>query len=138
MVDGNDGRGGAGRVEIPPGGLGPVAGVAEAAGRAACGFSASLGRSLEGDGRVGIAGTADVPGADGSSIRKRILGGTTRPGKCGGGLGGAGFGTDAGAAAIGVSRTTGGGSAAVITGGGATGSTCSGAAAAGASIFSSR
>ena len=85
---------------------------------------------------VRIAGTADVPGAEGSSIRKRMLGGTTRPGTCGGGLGGAGFGTAAGAAAIGVSRTAGAGSAAAITGGGATGSTCSGAA--GASIFSSR
>src|SRR5437879_9644808 len=114
MVDGSDGRGGAGRVEIPPGGLVPVAGAAEAAGRATCGFSASLGRSLEGAGRMGIAGTAEVPGADGSSIRKRILGGTTRPGMCGGGLGGAGFGTAAGAVVIGVSRTTGSGSAAAI------------------------
>jgi len=101
---------------MPPGGLPAVDGlgaVVAAAGRAACGFSASFGRSLDGAGRVGIAGTADVPGADGSSIRKRMLGGTIRPGACGAGAGAAGFG---GAGATAGSTTTGGGS--IATGGG--------------------
>jgi hypothetical protein len=82
-MDGNDGRGGAGRVEIPPGPPGrarlPVAGGSGPRG-ASGGRSISFGRSREGAGRVGIAGTADVPGAVGSSILKRMLGGTMRPG----------------------------------------------------------
>jgi len=61
---------------MPPGPLG-FARFPVAAGR---GFSGSLGRSREGAGRVGIAGTADVPGAVGSSIRSLMLGGTIRPG----------------------------------------------------------
>src|SRR6202022_1941802 len=96
MLDGNEGRGGAGRVVMPPGPPGrarfPVAGGS--VGRAACGNrSVSFGRSLEGGGRIGIAGTADVPGAVGSSILKRMLGGTTRPGV--GGFCGAGRSTGA-------------------------------------------
>jgi hypothetical protein len=65
-----------------------------------------------------MAGTADVPGALGSSIRSLMLGGTTRPGVCGGfaGVGGAaaiGFATGAG------STTGGGAGASSMTGTGA-------------------
>ena len=89
MLDGNDGRGGAGRVVMPPGPPGrarfPVAGAGVDAGRAAWGGrSVSFGRTFEGAGRVGMAGTAEVPGAVGSSILSRMLGGTMRPSVGGG------------------------------------------------------
>jgi hypothetical protein len=118
---GYDGRCGVGRVVTPPGpppgppGLArlPVAGGRGAVGRG--GTTLSDGRSRGPAGRVGIAGTADVPGAFGSSIRSLMLGGTMRPG-AGVGLEGA-----AGAAAIG--RAGAGGSTA---GGGAGGSSITG------------
>ena len=83
---GYDGRCGAGRVDTPPGpppgppGLArfPVAGGSGAVGLG--GTILSEGRSRGPAGRVGIAGTADVPGALGSSILSRMLGGTIRPG----------------------------------------------------------
>ena len=50
-----------------------------AAGAAGC-FSISFGRRRGAAGLVGIAGTADVPGAVGSSILNLMLGGTIRPG----------------------------------------------------------
>src|SRR5262245_60467081 len=103
MAGGNDGRGGVGRVVTPPGPEGrarlpvaggrarlPVGGGGGPAGRSGCGRSDSFGRRRGDAGRVGIAGTADVPGAEGSSILKRILGGTTRPGGGDGGEDGAG------------------------------------------------
>ncbi len=100
-IGGYDGRCGAGRVETPPGpppgppGLArfPVAGGSGAVGRG--GTVLSDGRSRDAAGRVGIAGTAEVPGALGSSILNLMLGGTMRPG--------AGVGRDgaAGAAAAG-------------------------------------
>ena len=110
-IGGYDGRCGAGRVEMPPGPPGlarfPVAGGSGAVGRG--GTTLSDGRSRGAAGRVGIAGTDEVPGALGSSIRSLMLGGTMRPDI------GAGFGAGArGAAATG--RT---GSSAV--GGGAVG-----------------
>src|SRR5688572_30065879 len=94
-MGGYDGRCGAGRVEMPPGpppgppGLArfPVAGGNGAVGRG--GTTLSDGRRRDAAGRVGIAGTADVPGAFGSSILSLMLGGTMRPG-CGGLAGGAG------------------------------------------------
>ena len=95
---GYDGRGGVGRVVVPPGPPGlarlPVGGGGGVVGRG--GTTLSDGRKRGPVGRVGIAGTADVPGAFGSSILNRMLGGTTRPG-VGAGLAGA-----AGAAAIGA------------------------------------
>src|SRR5688500_12258203 len=94
-IGGYDGRCGAGRVEMPPGpppgppGLArfPVAGGNGAVGR--CGTTLSDGRRRDAAGRVGIAGTADVPGAFGSSILSLMLGGTMRPG-CEVGLAGGG------------------------------------------------
>ena len=67
-------------------------------------------------GRVGIAGTADVPGAFGSSILSLMLGGTMRPG-AGAGLDGGG----GGAAAVGgTGRAAAGGSTAGGAGGSST------------------
>src|SRR5688572_3461156 len=126
-IGGYDGRCGAGRVETPPGpppgppGLArfPVAGGSGAVGRG--GTVLSDGRSRDAAGRVGIAGTADVPGALGSSILNLMLGGTMRPG--------AGVGRDgaaaAGRAAAGRAGAGVGGSS--ITGGGASGSSTTGA-----------
>lgn len=116
-IGGYDGRCGAGRVEIPPGpppgppGLArfPVAGGNGAVGRG--GTILSDGRRREAAGRVGIAGTAEVPGALGSSILNLILGGTMRPGE------GAGFAGAAGAAAVGA--TAGAAAAGLATIGGA-------------------
>jgi len=120
MLDGNDGRGGAGRVEMPPGPDAGLPGVADA-GRAACGRSGSFGRSRDGAGLVGMAGTAEVPGADGSSIRSRMLGGTIRPGA---GIAGFAGGCGATVSVTGGAAATAGGvsSIAVTGGGGATGS----------------
>ena len=56
----------------------PVAGGSGAVGRG--GTTLSDGRRRGAAGRVGIAGTADVPGAFGSSILSLMLGGTMRPG----------------------------------------------------------
>src|SRR5687768_11416201 len=100
-IGGYEGRCGAGRVDTPPGpppgppgrARFPVAGGNGAVGRG--GTTLSDGRSRGPAGRVGIAGTAEVPGAFGSSIRNLMLGGTRRPG-VGAGLAGA-----TGAAAIG-------------------------------------
>src|SRR5919106_1973520 len=99
---GYDGRCGAGRVETPPGpppgppgrARLPVAGGNGAVGRG--GTTLSDGRSRGPAGRVGMAGTADVPGAFGSSILSLMLGGTMRPGV---GLAGAGGVVAAGRAA---------------------------------------
>lgn len=106
-IGGYEGRGGAGRVEMPPGPPGlarlPVAGGSGAVGRG--GTTLSDGRRRDGAGRVGIAGTAEVPGAFGSSILSRMLGGTIRPG--GGAIRGAGAG--GGAAAMGAAGCTVGG-----------------------------
>ena len=44
------------------------------------GTTLSDGLNREAAGRVGMAGTADVPGALGSSILNLMLGGTMRPG----------------------------------------------------------
>jgi len=139
---GYDGRGGAGRVVIPPGPPGrarlPVGGGGGAVGRG--GTTRSDGRRRGPAGRVGIAGTADVPGAFGSSILSLMLGGTIRP------SGGADLAGAAGAAATGrtgaggsatgggSSSTTGAGSAALATGGGGA---SSGSSTGGGSSYSS-
>src|SRR5688500_10484269 len=117
-IGGYDGRCGAGRVETPPGpppgppGLArfPVGGGSGTDVRG--GTTLSDGRSREAAGRVGIAGTAEVPGAFGSSIRNLMLGGTMRP--CmGAGLDGTG-----GGAATGRAATGGGATGGSMTGGG--------------------
>jgi hypothetical protein len=112
-IGGYEGRCGAGRVVVPPGPLGlarlPVAGGSGAVGRG--GTTLSDGRRRGAAGRVGIAGTAEVPGAFGSSILNLMLGGTTRP--TGTGLAGAGGATAIGA---GGSSTTGGGGASTCGG----------------------
>ena len=99
---GYDGRCGAGRVDTPPGpppgppGLArfPVAGGSGAEGRG--GATLSDGRKRVAAGRVGIAGTDEVPGAFGSSILSLMDGGTMRPGNC------AAFGEDAAVAVTGA------------------------------------
>src|SRR5687767_4855688 len=126
-IGGYDGRCGAGRVDTPPGpppgppGLArfPVAGGSGAVGRG--GTTLSEGLNREAAGRVGMAGTADVPGALGSSILNLMLGGTMRPGP------GAGFEGAAGAtgfAATGRAAAGAGGSS--TTGSGAAGSSITG------------
>lgn len=79
---------------MPPGPPGlarlPVAAGSGAVGRG--GTTLSDGRNRGAAGRVGIAGTEEVPGALGSSILSRMLGGTIRPGAgfaLGGSTGGA-------------------------------------------------
>ena len=121
-IDGGyEGRGGAGRVVVPPGPAGrarlPVAGGSGAVGRG--GTTLSDGRRRGPAGRVGIAGTAEVPGAFGSSIRSLILGGTRRPGI------GADFAGAAGAAAA-AAATGGAGADGSTTGGGPGSSSTSG------------
>ena len=133
---------------MPPGPPGrarfPVAGGSGAGGRAVCGRSVSFGRRRDGAGRVGIAGTAEVPGADGSSILSRILGGTIRPGMDGTGVGALTAG-GTGAAATRGSSTTGGDSGSTSATGAAgnssTGGSASGlssTAAAGLAVFTRR
>src|SRR5688572_20661829 len=131
-IVGYDGRCGAGRVEMPPGpppgppGLArfPVAGGSGTVCRGGTTLSEDLRR--EAAGRVGIAGTAEVPGALGSSILSLMLGGTMRPGACAG-LDGGGGATAAGRAATGCGATgcsttggAGGGSSTTGSGSGVT------------------
>jgi hypothetical protein len=117
----------------PPGPPGrarfPVAGGNGAVGRG--GTTLSDGRSLDAAGRVGIAGTAEVPGAFGSSILSLMLGGTMRPGTCAGFGGGAGVAVGAGRAA-GGRATTGGSTTGGAGGGSSTTGTGSGTSATGA------
>ena len=136
---GYDGRCGAGRVDTPPGpppgppGLArlPVGGGGGVVGRG--GTTLSDGRSRGPAGRVGIAGTAEVPGAVGSSIRSLMLGGTTRPGMWGGfagaGAGGGAAATAAGFAGGGAGSTTGvgGGGSSTTRSGSGVGAATSGA-----------
>ena len=122
-MGGYDGRCGAGRVDTPPGpppgppGLArlPVAGGSGAVGRGGTTLSDGLKRDTAG--RVGIAGTADVPGALGSSILNLMLGGTMRPGD--------GIGFDGGAATgrAAIGRGVTGGSGTGGAGGGGSSST---------------
>ena len=117
----------------PPGPPGlarfPVAGGKGAVGRA--GTILSEGRSREAAGRVGIAGTADVPGAFGSSILSLMLGGTMRPGTAAGLVGGGGGAAATGRAATGCAATggstTGGAGGASSTTGAGSGTSATGA-----------
>ena len=136
-IGGYDGRCGAGRVETPPGpppgppgrARFPVAGGSGAVGRG--GTTLSDGLSRDAAGRVGMAGTADVPGALGSSIRSLMLGGTMRPGL------GAGFDGAVGAAAAGFAatgRAAAGAGGSSTTGSGAAGSSITGAGSSGCGV----
>ena len=142
-IGGYDGRWGAGRVETPPGpppgppgrARFPVAGGSGAVGRGGTILSDGLNRDAAG--RVGIAGTADVPGALGSSILNLMLGGTMRPG-AGIGLDGGAGGAAAGRAAAGRAATGGSATGGAATGGGSsTTGAGSGAAATGTGAGSS-
>jgi hypothetical protein len=88
------------------------------------GTTLSDGRNRGPEGRVGIAGTADVPGAFGSSILNRMLGGTMRPG---GGVGLAAGAAAATGGAAGARSATGAAAGAAATGAGGSSTTGAGA-----------